>query len=85
MGASFKHSIKIKSNKEYENDTLQPSPVRFRSSACDKGFAPLAEYVHSPGLKFDIYIMRGIPRKAAGKTLSVGLKAHGVKVYRGES
>lgn len=44
---------------------LQPSPIRFPSSAGGKGFAPLAEYVHSLGLKFGIHIMRGIPRKAA--------------------
>ena len=36
------------------------------------GFAPLAEYVHSKGLKFGIHIMRGIPRIAAYKKL--GLK-----------
>lgn len=44
---------------------LQPSPARFPSSAGGKGFGPLAEYVHSLGLKFGIHIMRGIPRKAA--------------------
>lgn len=44
---------------------LQPSPSRFPSSAGGKGFAPLADYVHSLGLKFGIHIMRGIPRKAA--------------------
>lgn len=48
-----------------EHGRLQPSPVRFPSSAGGKGFAPLAEYVHSLGLKFGIHIMRGIPRKAA--------------------
>ncbi|MCM1124372.1 MAG: glycoside hydrolase family 27 protein [Eubacterium sp.] len=48
-----------------EYGRLQPSPVRFPSSAGGKGFAPLAEYVHSLGLKFGIHIMRGIPRKAA--------------------
>ena len=42
-----------------------PSPVRFPSSAGGKGFKPLADYVHSLGLKFGIHIMRGIPRKAA--------------------
>ena len=30
---------------------LQPAPARFPSSAGGKGFAPLAEYVHSLGLK----------------------------------
>lgn len=44
---------------------LQPSPKRFPSSAGGKGFAPLADYVHSLGLKFGIHIMRGIPRRAA--------------------
>lgn len=48
-----------------EYGRLQPSPVRFPSSAGGKGFAPLAEYVHSLGLKFGIHIMRGIPRSAA--------------------
>lgn len=42
-----------------------PSPARFPSSAGGKGFGPLAEYIHSLGLKFGIHIMRGIPRKAA--------------------
>ena len=42
-----------------------PSPVRFPSSAGGNGFKPLADYVHSLGLKFGIHIMRGIPRKAA--------------------
>lgn len=44
---------------------LQPAPERFPSSAGGKGFGPLADYVHSLGLKFGIHIMRGIPRKAA--------------------
>jgi hypothetical protein len=42
-----------------------PSPNRFPSSAGGKGFGPLADYVHSLGLKFGIHIMRGIPRAAA--------------------
>ncbi len=44
---------------------FQPSPNRFPSSAGGKGFAPLAEYIHSLGLKIGIHIMRGIPREAA--------------------
>lgn len=41
-----------------------PAENRFPSSAGGKGFATLAEYVHSLGLKFGIHIMRGIPRQA---------------------
>ena len=43
---------------------LMPAENRFPSAADGKGFAPLAEYVHSLGLKFGIHIMRGIPRQA---------------------
>jgi hypothetical protein len=48
-----------------EYGRLIPSPNRFPSSACGKGFAPLADYIHGLGLKFGIHIMRGIPRAAA--------------------
>lgn len=43
---------------------LIPAENRFPSSAGGRGFAPLADYVHSLGLKFGIHIMRGIPRQA---------------------
>ncbi len=48
-----------------EYSRLLPDPERFPSSVNGAGFAPLAEYVHSLGLKFGIHIMRGIPRIAA--------------------
>ena len=43
---------------------LIPALNRFPSSADDKGFKPLADYLHKKGLKFGIHIMRGIPRQA---------------------
>jgi hypothetical protein len=43
---------------------LIPALNRFPSSANGAGFKPLADYVHSKGLKFGIHIMRGIPRQA---------------------
>lgn len=48
-----------------EYSRLLPDPERFPSSVQGAGFRPLAEYVHSLGLKFGIHIMRGIPRLAA--------------------
>ena len=42
-----------------------PAPNRFPSSRDGKGFKPLADYIHSLGLKFGIHIMRGIPRICA--------------------
>ncbi len=47
-----------------EYSRVIPAENRFPSSAGGKGFAPLAEYVHSLGLKFGIHIMRGVPRQA---------------------
>ena len=41
-----------------------PAENRFPSAAGGKGFGPLADYVHSLGLKFGIHILRGVPRKA---------------------
>jgi hypothetical protein len=43
---------------------LIPATNRFPSAVDDHGFKPLADYVHSHGLKFGIHIMRGIPRQA---------------------
>lgn len=48
-----------------EYSRLLPCPDRFPSSKGGKGFGPLADYIHSLGLKFGIHIMRGIPRIAA--------------------
>ena len=43
---------------------LMPQPTKFPSAFGGKGFKPLADYVHSLGLKFGIHVMRGIPRQA---------------------
>ena len=48
-----------------EYSRLMPDPKKFPSSKGGKGFGPLAEYVHSLGLKFGIHIMRGIVRRSA--------------------
>jgi alpha-galactosidase len=61
-----------------EYGRLLPDPERFPSSAGGAGFKPLADYVHSLGLKFGIHIMRGIPRQAAERNLAIfGAGAHG--------
>ena len=67
-----------------EYSRLIPAENRFPSAAGGKGFAPLAEYVHSLGLKFGIHIMRGIPRQAAAsrsKILNSEYTADKVAVY----
>jgi alpha-galactosidase len=41
-----------------------PAMNRFPSAANGAGFKPLADYVHSLGLRFGIHILRGIPKQA---------------------
>lgn len=48
-----------------------PAVDRFPSAANGKGFAPLADWVHSLGLKFGIHIVRGIPRTAVTQDLPI--------------
>ncbi|MCH5273289.1 MAG: glycoside hydrolase family 27 protein [Lachnospiraceae bacterium] len=54
-----------------EYSRLLPAVNRFPSAADGKGFAPLADYVHSLGLKFGIHIMRGIPRQAVHQNTQI--------------
>src|SRR6478736_1652631 len=54
-----------------EYGRLLPAVNRFPSSANGTGFKPLADYIHSKGLKFGIHIMRGIPRQAVEKNLPI--------------
>ena len=54
-----------------EYSRLVPAENRFPSSAGGKGFAPLADYIHSLGLKFGIHIMRGIPRQAVHRNTAL--------------
>ncbi len=48
-----------------------PDVNRFPSAAHDAGFKPLADFVHSLGLKFGIHILRGIPKLAVDKNLPI--------------
>jgi alpha-galactosidase len=50
---------------------LIPDTVKFPSARNGAGFKPLADYVHSKGLKFGIHIMRGIPWNAVQEKLPV--------------
>jgi alpha-galactosidase len=47
-----------------EYGRLLPDPRKFPSSVNGQGFKPLADYIHSLGLKFGIHLMRGIARQA---------------------
>ena len=60
---------------------LIPAANRFPSSQGGLGFKPLADYIHSLGLRFGIHIMRGIPRRAVKANLPVfGSQARAAEV-----
>ena len=54
-----------------ENGRYTPAVKRFPSAANGAGFKPLADYVHSLGLKFGIHILRGIPKLAVVQKLPI--------------
>lgn len=54
-----------------QNGRYTPAVNRFPSAANGAGFKPLADYVHSLGLKFGIHILRGIPKRAVVNKLPI--------------
>jgi len=77
-GWQYRRDVKLEMD---ENGRLLPAPNRFGSSAGGKGFGPLADYVHSAGLKFGLHLMRGIPRQAvAMNTLILGTSFHAADI-----
>jgi hypothetical protein len=61
-------------NAEFSLDAFgryTPAVNTIPSAAGDAGFKPLADYVHSLGLKFGLHILRGIPKEAVRKNLPI--------------
>ncbi|HTW44170.1 MAG TPA: glycoside hydrolase family 27 protein [Acidobacteriaceae bacterium] len=48
-----------------------PASDRFPSAGPEDSFKPIADYVHSLGLRFGIHIIRGIPREAVDRNLPI--------------
>jgi hypothetical protein len=48
-----------------------PELSRFPSAGKESTFRPLANYLHSLGLKFGLHIIRGIPREAVNRNLPI--------------
>jgi alpha-galactosidase len=54
-----------------EYGRLLPDEKKFPSSVGNNGFKPLADYVHSRGLKFGVHLIRGIPREAVKRNTPI--------------
>ncbi|HZZ27665.1 MAG TPA: hypothetical protein VFE46_06620 [Pirellulales bacterium] len=77
-GFSYRRNAKLEMD---EDGRLLPAPNRFPSAAGGAGFKPLADYVHSKGLKFGIHLLRGIPRQAVeANTPILGSDAHAADI-----
>lgn len=73
LSAALIHQHELFSTQNMEKSGRPlPAVNRFPSAANGMGFKPLADYIHSPGLKFGIYIMRGRREHAAGRLHPVG-------------
>jgi hypothetical protein len=55
---------------------LMPATNKFPSSMDGRGFKPLADYVHSLGLKFGAHLLRGIPRQAVAANTPIKGASH---------
>jgi len=53
------------------NGRYEPALDRFATAKGDAGFKPVADYVHTQGLKFGIHIIRGIAKKAVVANLPI--------------
>src|SRR5271169_395322 len=58
------------------NGRFFPTVNRYPSAANGAGFKPLADYIHSLGLKFGIHILRGIPREAVTRKVPIELSPY---------
>ncbi len=61
----------------HENGSPTPvTPMQFQATIYDDvSFKPLADWVHSQGLKFGIHIVRGIPRASVERNLPIANSA----------
>lgn len=54
-----------------EYGRLWPDTIKYPSASGGKGFKPLADYIHSLGLKFGLHLLRGIPWMASERNLKI--------------
>jgi len=70
---AFVHeTIPVKPNYNVdEYGLLWPDTVKYPSAAHGQGFKPLADYIHSLGLKLGVHLLRGIPWQASERNLTI--------------
>ena len=82
-GHAYKDGAKLEMDKY---SRLVPAVKKFPSATNEAGFKPLADYVHSKGLKFGIHIMRGIPKQAVAQNTPIrGTRARAQDIAKQDS
>jgi alpha-galactosidase len=63
------------------NGRLLPAPNRFPMTKNSRSFKPIADYLHSQGLKFGLHLLRGIPRQAVNQNVPIlGTSVHAADI-----
>ena len=63
-GSSYRRGAELEMD---ANGRLLPAPNRFPSTQESRSFKPIADIIHSKGLKLGVHLMRGIPRQAVDR------------------
>lgn len=84
LGSSFDAFVKetIPKEPQYNLDRygrLLPDTLKFPSAKSGKGFKPLADYIHSKGLKLGVHLQRGVPWEAAQKNMPIKGTTYGAQ------
>ncbi|MGA2544357.1 MAG: glycoside hydrolase family 27 protein [Verrucomicrobiota bacterium] len=79
------HTTEYRRGAILETDTngrLLPAPNRFPMTQESRSFKPMADYLHSQGLKFGLHLLRGIPRQAVDRdnTPILGTEFHAANI-----
>ena len=61
------------------NGRYTPAVNTIPSAQSGAGFKPLADYIHSLGLKFGLHILRGIPKEAVRRNLPIAVSSSRAK------
>lgn len=68
-GAALPKQVRKEYGVGYKSATPPPAPIPYNVEATS--FKPIADWVHSQGLKFGIHIVRGIPRVSVENNLPI--------------
>jgi alpha-galactosidase len=77
-GSSYRRGAVLEMD---SNGRLLPAPNRFPSTKESRSFKPIADILHTKGLKLGVHLMRGIPRQAVDQNVPIlGTNLHAADI-----